>query len=254
MKNKYFYAPLAVIIVVSLFFLSPRQNIAVSVALDDPLTHAIHTTGAKVQELSVNGWSKLPLPDLADEQMASIARRAMEKIGVGPDQYQISHQRSANHRQVKAEVRGDRFHAVVTVQVLYPSWEKKGHEVYLVLNIDQADPQESAAAVQEKIVNIINDSGGSARVSTCLVGWLDGKLEEDEKLAKLNNAFHAVNATVIDKLSYPNLASYSGFTPLVKDWLTVGQDRININMAIRYSHYDNRTYVMVGSPVITREY
>jgi len=201
----------------------------------------------------VNGWSKLPVHDLSDSEMVGIARQAMGKLGFQADQYDISHNRSANHRQVKAEAQSDRSYAVAVVQVLYPSWEKQGHEVYLVVNVDKIKP-DGSAEVKERITKIINANGGSARVNTCLVGWLDGKLEEEERVSKLNNAFKAVDAFILSSFSNPKLASYTGFTPLLKESLMVGQDRININIAIRYNQYDNRTYVMVGSPVITREY
>lgn len=253
MKKYRSWTQLAAFIILLVFLLSPKPHVAVLATAEDPLVYAMEATGAKVQEFTVNGWSKLPVHDLSDEEMTVIARRAMEKLGFRSDQFELSHNRSTNHRQVKAEAHGYRSYAVAVVQVLYPSWEKKGHEVYMVVNIDRIRP-EGSAELQASVTKLINDNGGSARVNTCLVGWLDGKLEEEEKVSKLNSAFKAIDASIISSLSYPNLASYTGFTPLISESLMVGQDKVNISIAIRYSQYDNRTYVMVGSPVITREY
>lgn len=253
MKQYRSWAQVGALIFLTCFLLSLRPYLPVQATVEDPLVHALEATGATVQEITVNGWSKLPLHELSDDEMAGIIRQAVEKLGFKSDQYEISYNRSANHRQVKAEARNEHSYVVVVVQVLYPSWEKKGHEVYMIVNIDKVRPGRSGE-LQASITKLIYDNGGSARVNTCLVGWLDGKLEKDEKVSKLNSAFKAVDASIISSLSYPNLASYTGFTPLVSESLMIEQERVNINVAIRYSQYDNRTYVMVGSPVITREY
>lgn len=253
MKKYRSWTQVAAFMILLFFLVSPRPYGAVLATAEDPLLYAMEATGASVQELTVNGWSKLPVHELSDEEMTGIVSQAMEDLGFKADQFTISHARSANHRQVKAEAHSNLSYAVAVVQVLYPAWEKKGHEVYMVVNIDRSKP-EGSAELQAHIAKLIRDNGGSARVNTCLVGWLDGKLEEEEKVSKLNNAFKAIDASVISSLSYPNLASYTGFTPLVSEWLVVGKDRVNVNMVIRYSQYDNRTYVMLGSPVITREY
>jgi hypothetical protein len=46
----------------------------------------------------------------------------------------------------------------------------------------------------------------------------------------------------------------SGYSPLVADSLHVNGKEMNVNMAVRYSLTDDRTYFLIGSPVITQEY
>jgi hypothetical protein len=70
----------------------------------------------------------------------------------------------------------------------------------------------------------------------------------------MNKAREALGASIIDTLIQPGFASITGFSPILPDSLTVGDKRINLNMAMRYSPYDNRTYVIVASPVIPGEY
>ena len=67
-------------------------------------------------------------------------------------------------------------------------------------------------------------------------------------------AKEALSASVFDTLIQPGFASITGFSPVLPDCLTVGDKRINLNMAMRYSPNDNRTYVIVASPVIPGEY
>ena len=87
-----------------------------------------------------------------------------------------------------------------------------------------------------------------------MIGWLDGKLKDREWCDALQSAFKAIDAQVIDKLQTQHFASYTGFSPGIINRIQVGDQKINLNMAMRYSQYDNRTYITIGSPIITREY
>ncbi len=112
----------------------------------------------------------------------------------------------------------------------------------------------SIILLQEKINRIVKKFGDSPRISTCLIGWLDGKLMDGESESMLKSAFLAIDGVIVDQLQQEQYVSVTGFSSAMQDYLQVGGIKININIAIRYSQYDNRTYVIVGSPIITREY
>ena len=126
---------------------------------------------------------------------------------------------------------------------------------YIVINMEgKEDETISIKHMQEKITHITKKNGHSPQISTCLIGWLDGKLMDGECRETLTRAFMVIDAMIIDQLDAGNFSSYTGFTPNVSDWLQVGDKKINLNIAIRYSQYDNRTYVTIASPIITQEY
>ena len=128
-------------------------------------------------------------------------------------------------------------------------------EGYLVVNVEaKAEGNISISQMQEKITRITNNFGTSPHISTCLIGWLDGKLKDGEWHQYLSDAFISVDAIIIDKLEADHFVSYTGFTSEIAEWLRVENKKINLNIAMRYSQYDNRTYVTIGSPIITREY
>lgn len=242
----------AAIILGSLLFFSRSYN--QPQAVHEPLSAALTAAGATVQEISINGWAQLAGRDLTAGELDALVQQSMGQLGLGPGTYWVTRSVGSHHRGVRAEAVTDHFQAVATAQVLYPTWAAAGPEVYLVINVETIAANGSVTNWQDKIGTILTKAGGSPRINTCLVGWLDGKLEEDEWANKLRVAFASIDATVIDTIRYANFASLTGFSPTIADWLQVGGKRININMAMRYSPYDNRTYVTIGSPVITREY
>jgi len=156
---------------------------------------------------------------------------------------------------VRAESKGENVHAVVVTEQLGPNSENNTGEVYLVVNIETKSYSEKAIQDwQTKISNVIGNFGGSPRITTCLIGWLDGKLRNDDWDSRLQDAFAAVDAKVSAASRDTNYTSYTGYTSAINDWLKVADSRVNLQAAMRYSPYDDRTYVIIGSPVITIEY
>lgn len=221
----------------------------------EPLSTAMEATGAKVEEYSINSWVRLSNAQLNNDQLENMVQQVMSRLGVSPQNYQLIHQQDSKHRIVQAEVISKNFHALAIAQVISGGTSTSEPESYLVVNIEEkAEGNISIRQMQEKISNIINDFGSSPQISTCLIGGLDGKLRDGEWHGLLCNAFMAIDAMTIDQLKAENFASYTGFTPEIPGGLQVDGKRINFNMAMRYSPYDNRTYITVASPIITREY
>lgn len=222
----------------------------------EPLNLAMESTGAHMQDYSINAWVKLPYKQANDSQLQKIVEQVMEQLGIGVEDYQVEEQQRGEHRTVRAESKNQNYHAVAIAQVI-PNGQTPGSEpeVYLIVNMEstvKANP--SISQMRQKISSIMQKRGSSPRISTCLIGWLDGKLRDGDQRDILQSAFKVVDGKIIDKLELEHLDSYTGFTSGIDDWLQVGGEKVNINIAIRYSQYDNRTYVIIGSPIITREY
>lgn len=221
----------------------------------EPLSAAMEATGAQLEEFSINAWVKLPSDKLKDEQLQDIVQQVMNQLGVETHNYQLTHQQTNKQSIVQAEMISPTFHVLVMAQTISDRMSTLEREGYLVVNIEAKAAEDlSISHMQKKISIITKKIGPSPQISTCLIGWLDGKLRAGEWHKPLNDAFMVIDAKIVDKLTAEHFASYTGFTSEIAEWLQVGDKKINVNMAMRYSQYDNRTYVTIGSPIITREY
>lgn len=245
--------PVTLTAIIIVFFCRVYSQAENSVASGDLLRQTLAITGAQYQDSNVNGWTRLPTTELSDDQLTSLAAGAVARVGFNTAEIVISRDSSAHHRLVRAAGRRQDLHAAAVVQILYPR-QRGTPEAYLVVNIDAAhDPQ--AVERQRRLVGeILRDAGGTPHVSTCLVGRLDDKLEADEMRRRLDEAFRFLGASMDEGMAAGNFASFDGYSRRLPESLTVGNRLVNINMAMRYSSYDNCTYVIVGSPVIAREY
>ncbi len=227
----------------------------VPAASSEPLPAAMKATGAQLEEYSINAWVKLPQDYYNDEKLQRIVVQVMEQLVMDSKSVEVIQQQKNKNRVVKAEYvkAGDRV--VVMAQVVPNQKNSTKEEAYLVVNMESLTKEyTSIILLQEKINKIVKKFGDSPRISTCLIGWLDGKLMDGESERMLKSAFLAIDGTIVDQLQQEKYVSVTGFSSAIQEYLQVGGKKININIAIRYSQYDNRTYVIVGSPIITREY
>lgn len=221
----------------------------------EPLATAMLAAGAKTERISIHGWGKLPQEDWNKQKLAALVQSVMDQLGIKADDYHLAYSKTNDCYRIQGSCQTDKDNITVVTQMVYPIHGKQNCEAYLIINIEKlvAEHQKTTFSKQ-KITNIFLNTGSSAHINTCLVGWLDGKLEQDNFTARLKTAFKAIDAAVIDKLEQSNFASYNGLSPAINDFLAVDGKRTNVNMAVRYSPYDDRTYITIGSPVITGEY
>lgn len=240
--------------IISLFIYAGfSHNLAFDSIHDDPLFAALHSAGGQAQEISINAWGQLPKGNFTAAQLSDMAVSAMHQLGYKNGEYTLSEMEDVQHVSVRAENAQGDIHVVALVQTRKsPS---KPAEGYVVVNVEiNSTEAKQVANWQQELKNIIKEFGCFPHINTCLTGWLDGKLLKEEWGNRLEKAFQAANAKMVDKLQYPGFASYTGYSPAIAEYVQSGNNKVNVNMAMRYSPHDNRTYIIVGSPVITREY
>ena len=239
-------------VVFIMFNLGRAEN--VPVVLNEPLAAAMQATGAELSEISVNGWAKLPAGKLNEAELTIMAEQAMQALGYAEGEYRLTAGTARQQQAVRAVAdEHDRQVTVIAEQLILG--DNRPVEVYIVINVEMKSQEEKAISeVNDRIGQIITDFGGRPQISTCLVGWLDGKLVKDDWDKRIADAFAVIDANVISTNSTDQYISSTGFSPLLGNWLKIGGSRMNVNAAMRYNSYDNRTYVIIGSPVITIEY
>lgn len=244
---------LTMVIVIAYIFSSTGETLPIAANTTQALETALETTGAQADQITIHGWTVLPQADATEQDLEALAEAASRKLDLPPGKAIISRSASGRHKLVRFDVTEAGYEVAVIAQVLYPLSPAGQPSVYMVINIDSQTDGVNRGW-EDKITQIIAEQGGKPHISTCLTGWIDGKLDDEQKRALLNHAFLAIHATVHDTVSDFDYISMSGFSPAMVPGLSVNGRKVNINMAMRYSSKDNRTYCIAGSPVVTREY
>lgn len=104
-----------------------------------------------------------------------------------------------------------------------------------------------------KVKSIFLEFNKGVNITTCLIGEKSGKFD-DEEINKARNSILNLNGKIVDEYRDENLISLTGFTDYIDYNILAGEDRINLNIALRYYEYDNKTIIWIGTPIITSGY
>ena len=91
-------------------------------------------------------------------------------------------------------------------------------------------------------------------VNSCITGSFEGKLSQEEMDDICRMIFKGADAMKIDGIKDGNLISVTAYSPSIRSYIKVKDNRVNLNIAIRYNSYEDKTYLWLATPVITTEY
>lgn len=217
------------------------------------LNQALAATGATVRSVEINGWVELDIVPADEMRLEERVRDSFDKLGYNGNQVAIERQQNAYFSQYRGEIHSGDLDLIVISQVIYPNGSKSA-EAYTVINAIMRRKDANNGELEQKINRILTEIGHQPRINTCLVGQLDGKLNKNDLKHRLALAFDSIQAVTMDQMFDGDFASITGYTPKIAKFIKVKQKKLNINMAMRYVSSEERTYVIIGSPVITREY
>jgi len=252
MRRSFCFALMAGLLFLSLSAIGPAYD--AEAAELKVLAAAMDATGATVESVAFNAWARLPNTVLSDDGLAAAAAAAMETLGCDRGQYELQQSRGERHRLVKAEYVGNGRHIVVMVQEMHPVRNRTCAEAYLVINAEMLAGKADSAQMRGRVAAAATAVGGRPRITTCLIGLGDDKLKKDKWSNVLRSAADALGADDVTVVIQPNYAGLTGYSPALPDCLSIADKLVNVNLAVRYSPRDNRTYVVIASPVITGEY
>lgn len=122
--------------------------------------------------------------------------------------------------------------------------------VNVIDELTQTDINNTAETLKEKFKSF----GLNPKVNTCITGYFDGKLDYVEMNRISGLILKDAKAKEIDGISDKNLISVSAYSPFIDNSVEIMGRTTNINLALRYNAFEDKTYIWVATPVITIEY
>jgi hypothetical protein len=240
------------VLMINIVFINKAQNVPVT--LTEPLSAAMQATGAEVDSFYIYAWEKLPKEFENIAIFMKIEKEILSQLGFSEDQYTIEVIENTEKIDVKAKVELENKKMMITIcNIIEPDTSK--NITYLSVNyMEKSAEEDKLIQTKTKLKNIMQKFHSSPTISTCLKGYLDGKLRNDELSLRLQDGFDSIGGVPIKRTDAKTYFSYVGFAPTIEERVIAGKDIVNLNMVMRYNEYDGRTYVIIGSPVISIEY
>lgn len=136
----------------------------------------------------------------------------------------------------------------------YKDMENNQGETSIFINLQKKEQFIEFNDIIEKIRYFYDGYEMPVDVTRCIIGTYEGDicLNEIEKLAL--GAMETVKGNLVEQYKEDDTLSLSIFTPYIEDYIYTGDKKMNLNIAARYNEYEDKTYIWIGTPIITIGY
>lgn len=145
-------------------------------------------------------------------------------------------------------------HLTTAIITSYRDREKSINETTLYINFVIKEKFDVVNDIIDKVENFYESFDKEVETSTCIVGTFEGQLSNMEKDEIVSMSIKKVKGEVLEKFVDDDLISITAYTPYVNEYVFLENEKINLNIAMRYNELEKKTYLWIGTPVITISY
>ena len=127
-------------------------------------------------------------------------------------------------------------------------------ESYLMFQSSSIDNFEDMMKEKQMIEKLLKEIKLPVILDAMITGSYRGKLKQKQINSIISKLLKNIDAVKVESIERDNIISVSAYSTEIEECITSNGRKINVQIALRYSNYDDRTYIWLGSPVIPFEY
>lgn len=218
---------------------------------EEALITSFESTGADVLESTISCWKKLNDKFLTIEQLEAEMTGIVSRIN--PDKTTVVKNFESDGQLNKIVLYGFKGNKAYSIAIESVKQGTVG-ETYIIIDVSMDKSYVDLPAEKRNIIDAIQGDDGSMNFSSCIIGTYKGKLSEKDADKKSGIALQSINAKKVEGIENEDMKSISAFSSSVGKCAVSHQARVNVQLAIRYSSYDDKTYIWIGTPLIPMGY
>ena len=227
------------------------QYPVVSLSEEEALITSFESSGAEVMESTISCWTKLSDSFISQQQLEAEMDRIVSRMKL--DNTSVVKNMENDDRLNKLVLygtKGDKAYNVALESIK----QETGEETYIVFDVFIDKGYKALAAERQNIIEALQVDEALINFSSCIVGTYKGELSKRDADRKSQLALQSINAKQVEGIENDEMKSISAFSNNVGGFITSEQSRVNVQLAIRYSSYDDKTYIWIGTPLISMGY
>lgn len=124
----------------------------------------------------------------------------------------------------------------------------------IFVDIIESEEVSTIKTTKDKVIELFKTFNIEAEISTCIIGTFEGQLSSKDRVRKITTAIGMINGSKVEGLSDSSVTSVSVYTPNIENFIFTGNNKMNLNISMRYNEYEGKTYIWMGTPIITIGY
>ncbi|GAE87263.1 YwmB family TATA-box binding protein [Acetivibrio straminisolvens] len=248
LSSKYFYLLIILIILFTIGCLKLYYNKGSS---SSALKEAFVASGATLANTEFYAWSKT---EKSFEELSKMADNLAKDLNIENNEL-YSRRLITNDQIDKIEIIGTVGNGKM-VNICAQS-NRSGQDAgksYISLSLTSGPDEIGLEDIHDDLVDVLDKYKIESELNICITGYFEGKMDHKDLNKMSNRILKSARAKKVNGIAEKNLISVSAFAPSIDNSILVNGERVNMNIAIRYNSYEDRTYIWLATPVITVEY
>ena len=229
-------------------------SVTLSIEEDNLLVNSLSVSGAKPEVFDIADWSLINREFVNFTQMEQYSDKVLEVFEAKEENFTYTKDYNKMYRilNMEGELCSDIFLQIIIQSVLLPEEYEKDPQTYLVVAV-HGKKMENFSEYVKKVSKSIISLNGESKITSCVTGTFDGKLDEGKQSQILENICGYLNISDTEKMKDDYTFNIMAFSPLLSKGVQILDKNYNINIAIRYDSEEDKTYLWIGTPVISLE-
>jgi hypothetical protein len=227
------------------------ENTVITYTEEEALITSFESTGADILESTISCWTKLDDRFLTMKQIEASITEIVSRINL--DESTVVKSIESDGQLNKIVLYGLKEEKTYSMAIESVKQEARG-ETYIVFDVSMDKSYKDLMTERRNIVNALQVDEATINFSSCIIGTYEGRMTEKEADKKSGIALRSIRAEKVEGIENEELRSISAFSSSVGGYVISDQSRVNVQLAIRYSSYDDKTYIWIGTPLIPMGY
>lgn len=250
-QHKYTFQKMAVVLAAVLWLIAAANVLWGHKAVSGPdkIISAFSSNAYAEMTSSVTAYGKYGTVNLTDNAKRLILEKIAEQIGIS--RYEImdtTDDGSSVKTLSQSSVNGDVICKFITQTT------GAGSDQYLYIGITLKNTIDSTFTYEEKVKEILDSLEMTANVTVNLKGEISGKLNANAKDALSDQLLSQIDAKIIAQNRTDEVYTIYAYDKDIREYLTVGSDKVNVNVSIAYDDIKNVTNIYFSTPINNEDY
>lgn len=127
-------------------------------------------------------------------------------------------------------------------------------EQYLIIQVKIQESYDSILYYKEKIEEILQEEEIKGKVTIGITGYYPGDLSYTKRNEISDKMLKQFDAKVVLENRSMELYSIYAYSKLIDEYMVIGGDKINLNLAMNYNEVKDATRLYISIPIIDNEY
>lgn len=220
------------------------------------LLSAYQNTGATIEKIRIYSYSQIYDPHFSFERALQASEEIKQKLDV-PEIMITDKKAEKEGEKMEVSWKGKNASGHPVFLKIH-SLESKGKfrsipETYISIEVEMIDGWSELREMEQKIKSAMNRYR-SGHTNRCVIGSFEGKLTEAEKKQVLQGLLEGLQGKEVEIFHDEHLLSVTGWSRKINDWIAYDGKKVNFQISFRYHSTDEKTYLLLGTPLIEIPY